>query len=218
MQQWPVINRLLSLTILSGVIISLYGVAERMGIDKHLWVQDVQSRVFSSLGQPNWLAAYLVALMPIAMAFIIIKTQRLENHGDSQSITENRKFRFKFRISNFEFSIPTIYYLLTAGLFFFVLLSTRSRSGFFAFAAADLLFWAATLYTYLRNAVPIRPLKIPFLIVHATFAMIIFFNGSYIDTIDKYFTLDAWVQSTRNLSASSRQIKDSMTQHFSTSA
>jgi len=63
------------------------------------------------------------------------------------------------------------------------------------------------LYTYLRNAVPIRPLKIPFLIVHATFAMIIFFNGSYIDTIDKYFTLDAWVQSTRNLSASSRQGK-----------
>ena len=28
------------------------------------WVQDVQNRVFSTLGQPNWLAALLVALIP----------------------------------------------------------------------------------------------------------------------------------------------------------
>lgn len=28
------------------------------------WVQDVQTRVFSTLGQPNWLAALLVALIP----------------------------------------------------------------------------------------------------------------------------------------------------------
>lgn len=48
-------------------IIALYAVAERLGIDKHLWVQDVQNRVFSTLGQPNWLAAYLVALFPLAL-------------------------------------------------------------------------------------------------------------------------------------------------------
>ncbi|OGG23817.1 hypothetical protein A3A79_01255 [Candidatus Gottesmanbacteria bacterium RIFCSPLOWO2_01_FULL_43_11b] len=51
----------------TAIVISLYGVAERLGIDKHLWVQDVQNRVFSTLGQPNWLAAYLVALSPIAL-------------------------------------------------------------------------------------------------------------------------------------------------------
>lgn len=53
----------------SGAIVALYGVAERLGVDKNLWVQDVQNRVFSSLGQPNWLAAYLVALLPISLAF-----------------------------------------------------------------------------------------------------------------------------------------------------
>lgn len=51
----------------TATIIAIYGVAERLGIDKHLWVQDVQNRVFSTLGQPNWLAAYLVALLPLAM-------------------------------------------------------------------------------------------------------------------------------------------------------
>lgn len=32
------------------------------------WVQDVQNRVFSTLGQPNWLAALLVALIPLTWA------------------------------------------------------------------------------------------------------------------------------------------------------
>lgn len=53
-------------SLFTAVLVSLYGVAEHFGIDKHVWVQDVQSRVFSTLGQPNWLAAYLVALIPIS--------------------------------------------------------------------------------------------------------------------------------------------------------
>src|SRR3989344_4203222 len=51
----------------TAVIVAAYGILERLGIDKHLWVQDVQNRVFSTVGQPNWLAAYLVALSPIEL-------------------------------------------------------------------------------------------------------------------------------------------------------
>ena len=53
--------------LLSATLVSLYGVAEHFGIDKQLWVQDVQNRVFSTLGQPNWLSAYLVALLPLPL-------------------------------------------------------------------------------------------------------------------------------------------------------
>lgn len=49
----------------SAILVASYGVLEHFGIDKHLWVQDVQNRVFSTLGQPNWLSAYLVALIPL---------------------------------------------------------------------------------------------------------------------------------------------------------
>ena len=52
---------LLKVALATGSVVALYGVAERLGIDKHLWVQDVQNRGFSTPGQPNWLAAYLVA-------------------------------------------------------------------------------------------------------------------------------------------------------------
>jgi putative inorganic carbon (hco3(-)) transporter len=49
----------------SSLIVATYAILEKFGIDKDLWVQDVQNRVFSSLGQPNWLAAYLLAIIPL---------------------------------------------------------------------------------------------------------------------------------------------------------
>ncbi|MGI5827980.1 MAG: O-antigen ligase family protein [Patescibacteria group bacterium] len=55
----------------SASIVCLYAVAEHFGIDAHMWVQDVQNRVFSTLGQPNWLAAWVGALLPIAIAWTL---------------------------------------------------------------------------------------------------------------------------------------------------
>jgi putative inorganic carbon (hco3(-)) transporter len=61
------INFFIQSLTLTGGLAAFYGVLEHFGIDKHIWIQDVQSRVFSTLGQPNWLSAYLVALMPISL-------------------------------------------------------------------------------------------------------------------------------------------------------
>jgi len=55
----------------STLIVSLYAILQHFGIDKNIWVQDVQNRVFSTLGQPNWLAAFLTAVMPITWVFIL---------------------------------------------------------------------------------------------------------------------------------------------------
>ena len=54
----------------SAIVVSIYGILERFGIDKDVWVQDVQNRVFSTLGQPNWLAAFILALIPLTWATI----------------------------------------------------------------------------------------------------------------------------------------------------
>ncbi len=57
--------------IFSAVLVSIYGILERFGVDKNIWIQDVVNRVFSTLGQPNWLAAFLAALIPITfMGFV----------------------------------------------------------------------------------------------------------------------------------------------------
>ena len=65
------IKNLLIAILSSAAIISLYAVLEHFGIDKDIWVQDVQNRVFSTLGQPNWLSAFLVALLPLSLFQIV---------------------------------------------------------------------------------------------------------------------------------------------------
>lgn len=65
--------------LISTAIASILAIGERFGIfatcglmgfhwRESCWVQDVQNRVFSTLGQPNWLAALLVALIPLTWA------------------------------------------------------------------------------------------------------------------------------------------------------
>lgn len=63
-------QKIINTSLVSGLLVSLYAIAQHFGIDKHLWVQDVQNRVFASLGQPNWLAAYLCLLLPLSLAKI----------------------------------------------------------------------------------------------------------------------------------------------------
>lgn len=127
--------------------VALYGVLERLGVDKNIWVQDVQNRVFSTLGQPNWLAAYLVALIPLSIAL----------------------------------AIKNKFYWIISILLFITLLFTKSRSGLVGFAIADMIFWGLTIAKS-------RIVK-PALLVHAIFAIIIFFIGTGTPTIDKYITL-----------------------------
>ncbi len=104
---------LLKTTFVSAFLVSIYGVLEHFGIDSELWVQDVKSRVFSTLGQPNWLASWLVALIPVSLAL---------------GLKENIK-KHTFWI-----------YLSFSLLLFWVLIFTKSRSGFLGFGISALIF------------------------------------------------------------------------------
>ncbi len=157
---WPHRTHLLKAALISAALVALYGVLERLGIDKHLWVQDVQNRVFSTLGQPNWLAAYLVALVPISMAFTYNK---LSEHSKNP--------------------LRIILPVTVTLLFFIVLLFTRSRSGLFGFIVADVVFWGLIL---IRPG--LSRLKGQALILHVVFALIIFINGTGSATLDRFVT------------------------------
>ncbi|MFA5532566.1 MAG: hypothetical protein WDA13_03140, partial [Candidatus Shapirobacteria bacterium] len=60
-------SKIINTLLLSGFLVAAFGIAQHFGIDKNTWVQDVQSRVFSTLGQPNWLATFLVILTPLSI-------------------------------------------------------------------------------------------------------------------------------------------------------
>ncbi len=112
----------------SALIISVWGILEHFGISPSClivngtpsadcWVQDVQARVFATLGQPNWLAAWLVAIAPLTWAIVISKIK-------------SQKFWIWAGIS---------------AILFLTLLYTKSRSGLLGFLAAYVFFWVMQL-------------------------------------------------------------------------
>lgn len=149
--------RFLKVSLLSALVVSIYGILEHFGIDKDIWVQDVQNRVFSTLGQPNWLAAYLAILIPISMAFAL--TEKLE--------TRKQKLA------------TSIYYLLPA-IYYLTLLYTKSRSGFLGFLVAGGVFWFLLLLKE-KKAV----LK-PFSIFLFSFFILTFIAGAPFAQINKF--------------------------------
>lgn len=149
-------------SIISASFVAIYGVLERLGIDKDIWVQDVQNRVFSTLGQPNWLAAYIVALTPATIALT----------------TLHRK----------SWSLAKILWGTASILLFCVLLFTRSRSGLFGLAIADLIWCTLTLLPVWKNPVERKMKSIPILFIHLIFVAIVFINGTGTPAIDKYVT------------------------------
>lgn len=165
-------------------VVALYGIAERFGIDKHLWVQDVQSRVFSTLGQPNWLAAYLVVLVPVSMA---LGLGRMKNFNLRSK--EGKKDVVVFSL-----------FLIFNSLFFSVLLFTRSRSGLLGFAVADVVFWGLVFSLSSPSFGKVSTVRsadrkdyiLPFIILHCTLFVIVFFNGTSIDFVDRWVTLNGW--------------------------
>ena len=74
--------KFLKVAVLGGVAVSLYAIPEHFGLSPSCviltqtltadcWVQDVQARVFATLGQPNWLAAYLGMLIFPSLYFVL---------------------------------------------------------------------------------------------------------------------------------------------------
>lgn len=124
--------------LVSAFILSIYAILEHFGysisclfvsgeFNAKCWVQDVELRVFATIGQPNWLAAWLVAILPLS--WIV-----LEN-------SINKILKTKLR-GNFQKYLA----VLLPFLIFAALLFTKSRSGFLAFLVIFGIYWIFILF------------------------------------------------------------------------
>ncbi len=127
------------LSLITGLLVALWGIPAHFGYDPTCFVfgyglndncwtaQFVPTvRIFSTLGQPNWLAAWLVALIPIgwALAFLSIKDYLISNNE------KNSKRKI----------INITYYLLLSFIFLLALIFANSASGILGLGAALLIF------------------------------------------------------------------------------
>lgn len=111
-------DKIINYSLLSGLIVATYGILQHFGIDKHYWQQDVVARVFSTFGQPNWLAAYLCILLPITL----------------------------HRLLNSKTNVLRITYYVLLTVFYLCLLYTKSKSGIIAAIISLGLFGLFYLY------------------------------------------------------------------------
>ncbi|MCX6783191.1 MAG: O-antigen ligase family protein [Candidatus Levybacteria bacterium] len=126
-----VIKHIIYISIFSAAIVALWGIPSHFGydptcyifrgtLDVGCWTESFMPtiRIFSTLGQPDWLAAYLVIILPISMVLLPIKFPKILNND----------------IKNFSISNPiTIAYICLVILFFVDLTYTRSKSGYVGF-------------------------------------------------------------------------------------
>lgn len=68
------ITSLLFLIILASLPVSLYGLIQYFGLDALKWNVNITvlTRVFSSLGQPNFLGQYLIMVIPITVYYLLV--------------------------------------------------------------------------------------------------------------------------------------------------
>ena len=117
-------------------LVSIWGIFEHFGhslscsiltgeFNTACWVQDVQNRVYASFGQPNWMAAFIVLVLPLVL---------IQSFSHKKVLLEKILYR-------------TTLVLAIAALSF-----TRSRSGFIAFVAELLIMYGYTIVSILKKS------------------------------------------------------------------
>ncbi len=151
--------KFLKSAVAGGTVITLYAIPEHFGVSPscifltgqfsaNCWVQDVQTRVFATLGQPNWLAAYLAMLIFPVLYFVL---------------TTKNKF-------------STIFYAFTSILFYLAFTFTYSRGATLGLLAGFAVFLGAFLCVHLGGGK--LNLNKSILIILSAFILINLFFGS----------------------------------------
>ena len=162
------VKKIVKFSLISAILISIYGILEHFGhsfsclmfgtgFNVECWVQKVQERVFATLGQPNWLAAYLTILIPVSIANSL-------NPAKKSGITQLLNYLIIF-------------------IFYLCLLFTQSRSGFLGFVLSFAVFW---VILFIINHHQIKSIIRPFLILNSIFLILVVVFGSPFSQINKY--------------------------------
>lgn len=194
--------KLLFTSLISGFIVALWGIPSHFGydptclmfrgtLDVSCWTSSFQPkvRIFSTLGQPNWLGTYMGLLIPIAMGFGAVGLRRA---------VLNKKDNVLILIESNKFIFP-IFYLVLLVLFTFALIFSGSQSSFLGLVVGiNIFFTLVFLFTLKKHRLSfdlIKNRRVRFLFL-ANFVMILipFFFGSPIKELEDFTTFQGWTR------------------------
>lgn len=177
--------RSIGVLLAGGAVVALWGFPSHFGydptcfvfrgsLDVSCWTEAFQPklRIFSTLGQPNWLAAYLAVLTPLAIGFSLSNLFAQSTPGVVKFKTfvtrlkENLSPRTRF---------VSIFFILISCIFYVDSIWTDSQSGFLGlWAGLGILFTALTAYSIKRGSLKTLHLSPVPLIVLLSFIFLLF--------------------------------------------
>ena len=215
------IGLLLKTTLFSSTLVMIWGLPGKLGFDLSCYVFvgrlsndcwtaqfNPSERMFSTLGQPNWLGAYLAINFFLALGYYLESRKEKPNKG--------KELNLKKQIPAFvggilaKFSLPKgkreLFYYLYLTICFASVLFTRSRSSLLAIISG-LLTIIFFLWHEKKRRIPRTPnliKKVSFLIISFTVLTLIFRTG--IGKVDSLLELK-FIRSQKNSAISqSKQI------------
>lgn len=163
--------RSIKISLISCVITALWGLPSHFGYDPtcllfrgelntNCWTDAFRPtiRVFSTLGQPAWFAAYLDVLLPISIAYVLITAK--EKKKNTMAV-----------------------FLAITLLFYICLMFANTRAGTLGFFVTDIILW---VILFARKIFNFKKTLKYFLIIHLGFALCNFLFGAPIGSLDKY--------------------------------
>lgn len=188
--------KMLFASFLSGIAVALWGLPSHFGkdptclvfrgtFDVSCWTDAFQPkiRMFSTLGQPNWLAAFLAILLFVSTSYAIIAAKSLNAATSIKKLSE-KIFTKDFLLLSF--------YVLTSMLFYADICWTLSQSGFIGFWGGNILFTIIFTILVLRKnnfSIPksLRQKSLQtLLLINVLFLVVTFFAGNPIPRFQKY--------------------------------
>lgn len=184
-------KRILLISLISGLIVALWGIPSHFGKDPtcllfrgefnvDCWTSSFYPtvRMFSTLGQPAWLAAYVSVLIPIALAFaFLIKRKEAKERIETTIESLSELFSHPFALSS----------LLLADLLYLCLLYANTKGGFIGFWLGNGLFWLVLFIgTLVKRFFSVKTFISLLLLVNISFLLINFFAGTPIDFLNKF--------------------------------
>lgn len=183
----PTVFRFLLISLISGAFVALWGLPSHFGkdptclvfrgsFDVSCWTEAFQPtvRMFSTLGQPNWFAAYLSILLLVSLACAIEHFIPKEKGKGVYQVFSNTHTGKEKMI------IIAILCLLLTTVFYLDLTWTNSQSGFASFWAGLFVFIALSGVYFLRTSSPSKVLTNTFIHVLLGVTVLLFVINMFV--------------------------------------
>ncbi len=169
----------INVTILAGLLVSIYGMMQRHGLDPCRWEGFSRDRIISSFGNPVFAAAFVIMTFPLALGMYILYYEKMQQGLKPPPTQASKKKKRKDIIqktsnTNLINIIYTwIYGIIVVGIYYcFTLVNTR--------ACYIGLFFAMVVFAIMVGIKRIKENKVPLGIV-GVFIFLIFAYYNFIN-------------------------------------